>query len=189
MEGIEGEQKMNNTFVVLLRGINVSGQRTIRMAELRERLQAMGFEAVRTYLQSGNVILQSNEQDVECLAARIRAMIQSDFGHEVQVLVLAERSLREMVESNPLAPVGAEDGNLYHATLLFGVVANAALERLTLPLQVGERAQLVGRTIYLYCPGGYGKTKLNNSYFERKLSIPATTRNWRSILAILEMCA
>jgi uncharacterized protein (DUF1697 family) len=188
MEDKQNGQYADSRFVVLLRGINVSGLRSIRMLELRERLQTMGFTEVRTYLQSGNVVLQSVEQDSERLASQIRAMILSEFGHEVDVLVLSAQTLREMVQANPFAPISAEDGKLFHTTLLFSAMAERDFERLSLPVQEGERVQRIGQAIYLHCPAGYGKTKLNNSYFEKKLGIPATTRNWRSMLAILQMC-
>lgn len=188
MDSINEAFRVKSMFVALLRGINVSGKRTIHMADLRTSLQAMGCQAVRTYLQSGNVVFEAEEIGAEVLAIRIKAMILADFGHEVEVLVLGVEAFREIIVANPLSPAGAEEGKLFHATLLFEPVSKAAFDRLAMPQQGQERVVLIGKTVFLHCPHGYSKTKLNNSFFEKKLLVPATTRNWRSMLAILDLC-
>lgn len=177
------------TFVALLRGINVSGQKQIRMAALRDSCARLGLDDVQTYLQSGNLIFRTQAEGPKSLAARLRGCIARDFGHDVEVIVLSAKAWHGLVRANPLWPRTGGQGNLYHATFLLRAVPETRLRALDPPAKSGERVAVAGGTIYLYCPDGYGKTKLNNTYFERALQTSATTRNWRTILALGDMCA
>jgi uncharacterized protein (DUF1697 family) len=177
------------TFVALLRGINVSGQKTVRMADLRKSCARLGLENVRTYLQSGNIAFSASGKTAQKLAAGIRTQIAKDFGHDVEVLVLSATTLNRVANSNPLRPPSGDQQRLYHATFLSKPVAASRFRKLALPVRPGEKAVLAGQVVWLYCPHGYGTTKLNNSYFERTLVVTATTRNWRTVLALRDLCA
>lgn len=177
------------TCVALLRGINVSGLRQIRMADLQQSFAAMGFTGIRTYLQSGNVVFDAPHSDTAAMAAEISARIEADFAHQVAVLVITARQLQAIEQANPLQPVPTdEQEKLFHATFLYQPVSPEKFAHISLPLQANESAHCGMQVLYLYCPGGYGKTKLNNTFFEKKLGMPATTRNWRSVRAILALC-
>lgn len=175
------------TYVALLRGINVSGQKAIHMTGLQESCASLGLKDVRTYLQSGNVVFKAGKSDTDKLATAIQAKIAQDFGHEVPVLVMSAHEFNLAANSNPLWQSGS-DGKMFHATFLFQTVSNRGFEALKLPALSGEIAVLAGRAILLYCPRGYGTTKLNNNYFERALGVVATTRNWRTVLALQQLC-
>jgi len=177
------------TFIALLRGINVSGQKRMRMADLHKSCAASGLTDVRTYLQSGNVVFSANRADQRKLAATLRTRIANDFGHDVDVLVLSAKELDRIASSNPLWPRSGGAENLFHATFLFEPVAGGRFRTLTLPSQPGEQAVLVGQVVLLHCPHGYGRTKLSNNFFEKALGVPATTRNWRTVLALRGLCA
>ncbi len=177
------------TFVALLRGINVSGQKRIRMAELQKSCEAVGLTDVRSYLQSGNLVFRANQSAPRKLAATLRGRIAEDFGHDVEVLVLPAKDLSRVAKSNPLWPRSGGDETLFHATFLFEPVPANRFRDLTLPARSGEQAALVGQVVYLHCPHGYGRTKLNNAYFEKALGVPATTRNWRTVLALQDLRA
>ena len=172
------------TWVALLRGINVSGQKAIRMEALQGSLSALGLDDVRTYLQSGNVVFKAGNAEAGKLAAKIQTCIARDFGHEVAVLVLPAQQLEQFANSNPLWPKDGGDEKLFHCTFLYQPVAASLFQALKLPAAEGERAVLAGNVVLLHCPHGYGKTRLNNSYFERALGVAATTRNWRTVLAL-----
>lgn len=176
------------TYLALLRGVNVSGQNSIRMPALRDSFSRLGFRDVQTYLQSGNIVFRSDGSHEATLAARIQARIAQDFGHDVPVLVLSAKSLAHIADSNPLWPSTGADASLFHCTFLFQPVTQDAFQALPLPAAAGESAVLLGSAVLLHCPHGYGKTKLNNSYFERALKVPATTRNWRTVLALQALC-
>lgn len=176
------------TFVALLRGINVSGQKVIRMADLRNSFTALGFVNVRSYLQSGNLVFDTSRGEPRKLASAIQARIADDFGHEVEVLVLVAKEFDLVASSNPLLPRRGIDEKLFHGTFLFQPVTKADFQKLKLPAQAGEQAVLIGQVVLLHCPHGYGRTKLNNAYFEKALKVSATTRNWRTILALQALC-
>lgn len=177
------------TYIALLRGINVSGQNAIRMPALRDSMARLGFHNVQTYLQSGNIVFQAPPTEENTLATVIVAEINKDFGHEVPVLVLSAQTLALLANANPLRPKPGDDEALFHCTFLFQPIAPAAFRELQLPATAGERAVLHEGAVLLHCPQGYGKTKLNNSYFERALGVTATTRNWRTVLALQALCA
>jgi uncharacterized protein (DUF1697 family) len=176
-------------FVALLRGVNVAGRRRVGMEALRKSCEALGLTDVASYLQSGNLVFSSPQEDSHALADTLEARIAQDFGQEVNALVLPTKEFDEIVRANPLSPRTAKAGSLYHATFLFRHVPETLFGELQLPLQEGERAALVGRVVYLYCPNGYAKTGLNNAYFEKTLGARATTRNWRTVRALAALCA
>ena len=177
-----------NTFIALLRGVNVSGQNAMRMAALRDTMAGLGLRDVQTYLQSGNIVFRTDKSDGAKLAAKIKVAIKQDFGHEVAVLVMTAEDLGTIADSNPLWPKTGGDAPLFHATFLFQRVAAATFNALKLPAATGERVLLFGNAVLLHCPHGYGKTKLNNNFFERALKVEATTRNWRTVLALRTLC-
>ena len=106
----------------------------------------------------------------------------------MRVLVLTAANLAHIATGNPFLADGADEKYL-HVTLLFGPADADGFAGRDLPAQPGERAERAGPVIYLYLPHGYGRTKLNNAYFERALGTPATTRNWRTVLALVEVSA
>jgi len=176
-------------FVALLRGINVSGHKPIRMDDLRKSFAALGLDHARSYLQSGNVVFCASRTDTRKLAAAIKARIAQDFGHDVEVLVLTAQELDSLVNANPLRPRAGADEKLFHCTFLSQPVAVSDFRKLKLPSQPGEQAMLTGQALMLYCPHGYARTKLNNGFFEKALGVSATTRNWRTVLALQNICA
>jgi len=176
-------------FVALLRAVNVAGRKRVGADVLRASFDALGLTDVVSYLQSGNVVFSSTQEDSHALADALEAKLAADFGHEVNVLVLPAKEFDEIVRANPLAPRAAKSGSLYHATFLFRHVPETLFAGQQLPLQDGEKAALVGRVVYLYCPNGYGKSGLTNAYFEKALGSRATTRNWRTVRALQALCA
>jgi uncharacterized protein (DUF1697 family) len=174
------------TFVALLRAVNVSGQNKIPMAELRASLETDGFGDVRAYVQSGNVVFDAQGDDPSEHAAAIHGLIEREFGHDVRVLVLTAAELAQAAVANPFLASGTDEKAL-HVTFLFAPADSDGLGGRELPAHDGERAQRAGLVIYLYLPHGYGRTKLNNAYFERALGTSATTRNWRTVLALVAM--
>lgn len=154
------------------------------MVDLQKCVEALELDDVRTYLQSGNVVFKTRRADPRKLAAAIRAGIAQDFGHEVEVLVLPATELDRVANANPLRPRSGADEKLFHATFLFEPISKSSFQKLRLPAQPGEQAVLMGQVVLLYCPHGYGRTRLNNSFFEKAFGVPATTRNWRTVVAL-----
>jgi uncharacterized protein (DUF1697 family) len=193
-------------FVALLRAVNVGGQNRVPMAELRERLSAGGLRGVQTYVQSGNVTFEAEGTDTARQAGIVHDLVQRDFDLDVQVLALAGPQLEQIIAGNPFLNQGADEKTL-HVTFLFSPVPATVFADLKLPAQGGEQAvlagsatltahsapawngQLSGKLIYLHLPLGYGRSKLSNPWFERVLKTPATTRNWRTVLALRGLTA
>ncbi|HUJ85309.1 MAG TPA: DUF1697 domain-containing protein [Burkholderiales bacterium] len=177
-----------SAFVALLRGVNVAGSRRVGMEALRASFEALGNTEVESYLQSGNLVFSSTQEDSHALADALEARLAADLGQEVNALVLPAKEFDEIVRANPLAPRAAKAGGMYHATFLFRHVPETLFAEQQLPLQEGEKAALVGRVVYLYCPNGYGKSGLTNAFFEKALGSRATTRNWRTVRALQALC-
>lgn len=174
------------TFIAMLRGINVSGHRIIKMEALRASLAGLGFKHIQTYVQSGNVIFEADEP-VAGLAGKISQKILDDFSFDVPVLVKTDKELAEIIDRNPFVKDKAMDAEKLHVTFLSDDPPKNAVELLQ-PLAAGEeQARIAGRAVYLYCPNGYGNTKLTNTAIEKKLACGATTRNWKTTRKLLEM--
>jgi uncharacterized protein (DUF1697 family) len=231
------------TFISLLRGINVSGQNKIRMAELTRLYEELNFINVFTYIQSGNVIFDCAEQDPAPLARLIEAEIVRSLGASVRVLLRDKNRFQQIEESNPFVNQRNEDPEKLHVTFLSespseqglrnlptsggdcfatpALAGGAREERLAMTLDSkacndttlrgdciaaadggesnfridskrsgtgsADEFMVYDKEIYLFCPNGYGRTKISNSFFERKLSVSATTRNWKTVKALNEI--
>ena len=166
------------TYISLLRGINVSGRNLVRMDALRLMYENSGFFNVSTYVQSGNVVFQGDDFNLNDLEQKISGQIEKDFGLKVPVIILTIDRLKQTIENNPFLN-DKEPSNTY-VTFLFsepGQYDKAAIES---KKQDDEEIMFSENAVYLYCPGGYGKTKLTNNFLESRLGVVATTRNWKT---------
>lgn len=182
-----GPRRTMPTLVSMIRGINVGGNRPLKMDRLRGLHEDLGFRDVRTYLQSGNVVFEAGSADAGAHGLAIEAAILRHCGYGVAVAVRTAKAMSAVLAGNPLLRLRSVDEKFLHATFLVRPESPCSLEGLELPLARGERAHLAGETLYLYCPIGYGNTKLSNTFFERKLGVAATTRNWLTVTALDKM--
>lgn len=169
------------TFISMLRGINVSGKNRISMADLKALYESLGLANVVTYVQSGNVVFDGENIS----AAAIESEIKRTLGLDVPVLLRDKNCFERLLKNNPFAVQRHEDPALLHVTFLAATPAPSAL--LVTPNGCTDEFVLEDRELYLFCPGGYGVTKLSNSFFERKLKMVATTRNWKTVNALYEI--
>ena len=169
------------THISLLRGINVGGNKKIRMAELKALYESLGFSNVSTYVQSGNVVFDADSVDTPALIARIEAAIAERFGFDVAVLLRTADDLRRILDGNPFP--GVEPAKL-HALFLAAAPAPAVAETLAVPTVDGEEWRLTGQELYLHYPNGSGRSKMTGAFFERKLGMAASARNWNSVNAL-----
>lgn len=172
------------TFISMIRGINVGGHGTVRMGRLVGIYEGLGLANPRAYLQSGNVVYESRRAPGPGHAAAIEGGIKEKCGLEVSVAVLTAREMTRVLEANPIAGRPGVDPRFLLATFVMGGGGPVSLEGLELPLRPGEEAVAAGRVVYLYCPHGYGTSRITNSFFERRLRARATTRNWRTVTAL-----
>lgn len=154
------------------------------MGDLRSLLDAAGYRDPTTYVQSGNAVF-SGRGSPDAVAQAIERRMASDLGWSVPVIVRSKRQLEDIVAGSPFAHRDLEAKSL-HVTFLAESPDPQAVESLDADASRfgDDRGTVIGRQVYLYCPGGYGVTKLNNTYLERRLGSSATTRNWRTVSAL-----
>ena len=174
-----------STWVVLLRGINVVGNRVLPMKELVTLLECNGFAAVRSYIQSGNVVLRSRHRDPHALAKRVGALVLAARGFEPEVIVLSVGELRRAVAANPF-PEATRDPKALHLYFLTAAPPAADLESLKRLRTGRERFALRTKVFYLHTPDGFATSKLA-SRAEKHIGVAATARNWRTVQKLLEM--
>lgn len=174
-------------FIALFRGINVSGQKKVPMAELRNLLIRSRFQDVQTYIQSGNVIFLHAPADQLQLQHRMEELVQRHFGFEVAVLVVSMEELRDIIARNPFRRLHKGAERQLYFTFLFSNPVAARASNLQEESFANEECVLTGRCVYLLCHKGMGKAKLNNNLIESRLQVKATTRNFRTTLKLLEL--
>jgi uncharacterized protein (DUF1697 family) len=174
------------SYVALLRGINVGGRQRVSMEQLRALFVSLGHESVTTYVQSGNVVFRSATDDPAELAAGIERRIAQELDLSVSVLTRRARDLASVMQGNPFLERRADPSKL-HVTFLGDAPDASAVARLDAARFQPDELVVVGREVYLHCPGGYGRTKLTNTFFEERFGVIATTRNWRTVTKLVEL--
>ena len=168
--------------VALLRGVNVGGKNILPMKELAALFVELGCRDVRTYIQSGNVVFRAAEPPrPEVLTARIAER----FGIESPVILRTHSELAAVVTRHPFTP--DPDGKLVHVMFLSGEPDADGMAKLDPRRSPPDEFAVIGLEIYLKTPQGAGNTKLTNAYFDSKLRVISTGRNWRTVLKLLEM--
>ena len=173
------------TYVALLRGVNVAGKNKLPMADLRDLLTGLGLHDVRTYLQSGNAVFSHPAAGAGQLAGRLEKGL-AEAGVPARVLLRRHDELATVLSGNPFLAREPDPAKL-HVTFLLDPPAPDRTGRLQVPAGETGVLSLRDREIYLHCPDGYGRTKLNNTFIETRLGAIATTRNWRTVCALAEL--
>jgi uncharacterized protein (DUF1697 family) len=165
--------------------VNVGGRNKLPMPALREALESSGMEDVTTYVQSGNVVLESKAKP-QALAREVEATIADSFGLEVAVVVRSRAELAAIVKRDPLGEVAGEE-KLYQVTFCSEKPARAAVAKLAERAVEGERLLAHGREVYAWFPHGVGRSKLAAQLSRQDLGVVATARNWRTVKRLLEL--
>ena len=173
-------------YVALLRGINVSGKNKIAMAELRALVESLGYEGVQTYIQSGNVVFGSSVRRAATVQDAIAGAITRELGLDVTVLVRTAKEFDAVLASNPFLASGADPTKL-HVTFLARAPTATAVRALGDVDRPPDEFVVTKREVFVHCPDGYGNTKLTNSFFEKRLGVAATTRNWRTVQTLTSL--
>lgn len=173
-------------YACLLRGVNVGGQRKINMRQLCDLFQGIGFRDVKNYLQSGNIVLESSLSP-ETAGRRLSKVISDEFRFDdVDVLVFDAATLGRIIAACPGDP-GTDDRTKWYFTFLSKSPADQQWKTLHGSEYSPDKYFAGKRVIYVFCANGYGRTKINNGFFEQKLKVRATTRNWNTVTKLSEM--
>jgi uncharacterized protein (DUF1697 family) len=171
--------------IVLLRGVNLGARNRIAMPTLVEAFSRAGHRDVRSYLQSGNVVLSSDEAPVD-IARKSERLISQAFGLDIDVVVRTREELAEVVARNPLGDV-ATSPKRYQVSFLSDEPDPDLVERLGALAAPGERFVSHGRELYAWHPEGIGRSKLGSRLAGRGLGVTATARNWTTVTNLLDL--
>jgi uncharacterized protein (DUF1697 family) len=169
-------------YIVLLRGINLGSRNRIAMPELRAALETEGFDDVRTYLQSGNVVLSSRANPSET----VRRVIAGEFGLDIAVVSRTRADLAKVVAHNPLAKI-AKSPKRYQVSFCDAKPARNAVRLLEDTAAPGEHVVVHGREIYAWHPDTIARSKLWALLAGPKLGVTATARNWTTVEQLLAL--
>ncbi len=170
------------TYISLLRGVNVGGHKIV-MQDLKELYESLNFKRVKTYIQSGNVVFSSNNPNEE-LKEEIEEAIENVFGLKIPIFIRTKDELQRIIEHNPFPE---EESNKIYITFLSDTPVNIPVKEIDEIKEEVEKYYISHKEIYLFLPHGYGRTKLSTNFFENKLMVSATTRNWRTVNKLFDL--
>ncbi len=175
------------TWIALLRAVNVGGRNLVSMPRLREVLAADGFGEVQTYLQSGNIVASAPQRSSAAVEERIGAVIAQEFGLTVPVVARTPAQLAEVIGGNPFPAAAVERPKLLHVTFLADDPAADGVAAMHSDDLTKQSCRVDGRHLYVDYVDGVHGSKLTPAYFERRLGVEGTARNWRTVLALADM--
>ncbi len=175
-------------YIALLRGINVGGKRKILMADLRLLFASIGLSDVTTYIQSGNIYFKSSITEKEKLENMIAEAINSKYGFDVPVIIRTASEIESIILNNPfIKQEGVTIDNL-HLTFIKTYPNPQYLDTIPSNSFLPDKFEIIGNNIYIYCTGKVSQSKITNIIFEKKFKVVTSTRNWKTVIKLGEMC-
>jgi uncharacterized protein (DUF1697 family) len=175
-------------YVFMLRGINVGPHKRMKMDALRQSFEDLGFEQVKTYIQSGNVVFKAANASPSKLSKMIEEKIRSDFGFSVPVILRTADELAAAIAGNPFLKEPGIDTEKLHVMFLSHAPAIEAIKQLSALASPPQRLQCLSKEIYFYLPNGVAESVLMKAPVDRILSVTSTARNWRTVNQLSQMC-
>ena len=172
--------------VTLFRGINVGGK-TARMDALKELHQSLGLKDVETYIQSGNVVCTTDAPDIAQLPKHIEEAFAQTFGFHTSVMVRTAGEINAIIENNPFQNQPTKESKWVVVMFLSALPVSTALEDIHKTYTGPEEIHIIGQEAYIYYPDGIGRSKLTNTFLEKKLKTRGTARNWNTVLRLQQM--
>ena len=174
-----------STWIALFRGINVGGHNILPMKELVHELENLGFEDVKSYIQSGNVVFRSRIRTPGNLATQIATQVESSHGFAPRVLILSDEDLEQAIAGNPF-PAAETDPKSVHLFFLESTPVAPDMDAIASACGKSEQFHHSGAVFYLYAPDGIGRSRLATKV-EKLLGVVATARNWRTVARLQQM--
>jgi len=175
------------THLALLRGINVSGHNMIKMEALKTTLESIGFENVQTYVQSGNVFVDTNEENAAKVGFQIKQEIYKTFGHDVPIVMIGKQDLEACFTNNPFLKEKELDLKKLYVAFVSKELRSDSINDLKISQFKPDEARIDASRIFIKYAVGAGKTRLDQKYIEKKLNLTATIRNWNTVTQLLKM--
>ena len=175
--------------LALLRGINVSGHKMIKMEALKNALESIGFTNVITYIQSGNVFVNTPEESPSKVGFLIKQEIFKSFGHDVPVIVIGKSDLQACLDRNLFLNESEIDLKKLYVSFISSELPENMISQLNLNFIKPDEIQLDGKRIYLKYDTSPAKTRLDNKWIEKSMNVVSTTRNWNTVNKLLELFA
>jgi uncharacterized protein (DUF1697 family) len=177
-----------NTYISFLRGVNMTGHNSIKMTDLSALYNDLGFIGPETFIQSGNVIFSTNKEIRETnIVLTIESGIRSFFGYDVPVMIRTVPAMRKILSLNPyLSEVNFNPAKMA-VMFLHDNLTESQIEKVADVDYPPDKFKIIGNEIYTFCPNGFGKTKLYTNFFEKKMKVTGTARNWKTITTLLNL--
>ncbi|HEX3900814.1 MAG TPA: DUF1697 domain-containing protein [Mycobacteriales bacterium] len=175
-------------YVAWLHAVNVGGRNKVPMAWLRDASTAAGFRDVATYVQSGNLVVTADTNKAKDVREQVAGLIRDGLGLDVEVSVRSSADLEKVIARNPMAEHVDEPAKL-HVSFLTGKPDLAGATAIDAEKYEPDRFVIDGEHLYLWFPGGAGRSKLAALPWRKRIGVAGTARNWRTVLAVLELMA
>ena len=175
------------TWIALLRGINVGGRHTLPMKDLVEIFETAGGENVRTYIQSGNVVFGANVDNLTTFGDTIGAVIEANHGFRPAIQLLTAATLRAAIDANPY-PEAVDEPKFLHLAFLSEAPQPERIESATKALADTERFTVIDKCLYMHTPDGLARSKFAANV-DKLLGVSATARNWNTVTRLAEMAS
>ncbi|WGK66273.1 DUF1697 domain-containing protein [Croceiramulus getboli] len=172
------------TYIALLRGINVAGKHRVPMKDLRSLMEGQGYRKVTTYIQSGNLVFQAPPSST--LRADLETLIQQHFGFEVPVWIAEPSELQRIHDACPFQEPEKQQSYFTFPSQPLSTAAVTLAATFERPM---EQVMITAACIYSYFEQGYGRSKMNNTFWETKLGVDCTTRNYRTVCKLLALAS
>jgi uncharacterized protein (DUF1697 family) len=173
-------------YIALLRGINVGGKHMLKMEALRATFSSLGFENVASYINSGNLSFDTSTADDGKLARMIHDAVEDEYGYDISVMVRSLAEMEEIIANNPYSGQFENHKDLH----IFFLDRELSADEQKLLLEKNSDNEMItvsGRTIYYFLKISIIDSVLGKGFIDKKLKVPATARNWRTVQKLAEM--
>lgn len=175
-------------YITFLRGVNMTGHNSIKMTDLTALYIKLGYKNAMTYIQSGNVIFSSDsELSVTDLSNAIEKAILDRFKFIIPVMTRSVSQLQELSSVNPFLKDKEFDPSKMAVLFLQEKPSGEQIMKVAVVNYPPDRFVIIGTDIHIYCPNGFGKTKLYTNFFEKKMGVIGTARNWKTVTTLINM--
>jgi len=175
-------------YISFLRGVNISGHNLIKMTDLSELFIQIGLKDAETFIQSGNVVFcETGEIPPSDITAKIEQAILKRFNYVIPVMIRTRKELTDLFTSNPFLKEPDFDPSKMAVIFLHEEPSDNQLRKVDDVDYPPDKFKIIGREIYTYCPNGFGKTKIYTNFFEKKMKVTGTARNWKTITTLLDI--